>query len=172
MIHGAMLALADDRRARQMIASMVTLLMMPITLVNHAVVTFGLNAMRTSRLTGRQRHAFRMGQEIGDLGRDDLLRVARPEARLHHRGRIDVDLDNRGGARRDVALEIRRDVDHEGVGPLFISGTISRSAISLRRLKQRRQERMGDSARQFGMILVDESRSKRCAVPANCSAPA
>ena len=31
---------------------MVTLLMMPITLVNHAVVTFGLKAMRTARLTG------------------------------------------------------------------------------------------------------------------------
>ncbi len=36
----------------RMIASIVTLLMMPMTLVNHAVVTFGLNAMRTSRLTG------------------------------------------------------------------------------------------------------------------------
>ena len=36
----------------RMMASMVTLLMMPMTLVNQAVVTFGLNAMRTSRLTG------------------------------------------------------------------------------------------------------------------------
>ena len=36
----------------RMIASMVTLLMIPITLVNHAVVTFGLKAIRTSRLTG------------------------------------------------------------------------------------------------------------------------
>ena len=36
----------------RMIASIVTLLMMPITLVNQAVVTFGLKAMRTARLTG------------------------------------------------------------------------------------------------------------------------
>ena len=36
----------------RMIASIVTLLMMPITLVNQDVVTFGLKAMRTTRLTG------------------------------------------------------------------------------------------------------------------------
>ena len=36
----------------RIIASMVTLLMIPMTLVNHAVVMLGLNAMRTSRLTG------------------------------------------------------------------------------------------------------------------------
>ena len=36
----------------RMIASIVTLLMIPITLVNQAVVTFGLKAMRTSRSTG------------------------------------------------------------------------------------------------------------------------
>ena len=34
-----------------MIASIEMLLRMPITLVNHAVVMFGLNAIRTSRLT-------------------------------------------------------------------------------------------------------------------------
>jgi hypothetical protein len=51
MVHGAMLALADDAAPDMMMASMVTLLMMPITLVNHAVVTFGLKAIRTSRLT-------------------------------------------------------------------------------------------------------------------------
>jgi len=35
-----------------MIASMVTLLMMPITLVNQAVMTLGLKAMRTTRFMG------------------------------------------------------------------------------------------------------------------------
>ena len=38
--------------SRPRIASMVTLLIMPMTLVNQAVVTFGLNAMRTTRSTG------------------------------------------------------------------------------------------------------------------------
>ena len=53
----------------RMIASIVTLLMMPITLVNHAVVTFGLKAIRTSRLTGdngapseRERKSIDLGQ--------------------------------------------------------------------------------------------------------------
>ena len=36
----------------RMIASMEMLLMMPMTLVNHAVVMLGLNAIRTARLTG------------------------------------------------------------------------------------------------------------------------
>ncbi len=35
----------------RMIASMLILLMIPITLVNHAVVRFGLKAILTSRLT-------------------------------------------------------------------------------------------------------------------------
>lgn len=35
-----------------MIASIVTLLMIPITLVNHDVVTLGLNATRITSLTG------------------------------------------------------------------------------------------------------------------------
>ena len=36
----------------RMIANMVTLLMMPMMLVNQAVVTLGLKAIRTARLTG------------------------------------------------------------------------------------------------------------------------
>src|SRR3974377_805227 len=36
----------------RMMASMVTLLMMPITLVNQPVVTFGLKATRMARFTG------------------------------------------------------------------------------------------------------------------------
>ena len=36
----------------RMIASMVILLIVPMTLVNHAVVTLGLKSTRTSRLTG------------------------------------------------------------------------------------------------------------------------
>ena len=36
----------------RMIASMLMLLMMPITLVNHAVVRLGLYSIRTLRLTG------------------------------------------------------------------------------------------------------------------------
>ena len=36
----------------RMMASIVTLLMMPMTLVNQAVMALGLKAMRTERVTG------------------------------------------------------------------------------------------------------------------------
>ncbi len=101
----------------RMMASMVTLLMMPMTLVNQAVVTFGLNAIRTSRLTGRQRRAFGMREEVRDLGSDDLLRIAGSESGLDHGGRVDIDLEARLAAGKHVALEIRRNVDHERVLP-------------------------------------------------------
>ena len=41
----------------------MTLLMMPMTLVNQAVVTFGLKAMRTTRLTGDSGAALRRARE-------------------------------------------------------------------------------------------------------------
>ena len=88
-----------------------------MTLVNHAVVTFGLKAMRTARLTGGGWRALRPRQEVGDLGRDDLLRIAGAEARLHHRRRIDIDLHRGLAAAEHIALEIRRDIEHERVLP-------------------------------------------------------
>ena len=97
-----------------------------------------------------------MGEEVGDLGRDDLLRVAGPEARLHHRGRVDVDLQPRPASAENVALKVRRDVDDERVSSLVHQGNDIALGDHLRRLKQRRQERMRDSARELGAILVDD----------------
>ena len=114
----------------RMIASIVTLLMMPMTLVNHAVVTLGLKAMRTTRLTGDSGRAFRPGEKIVDLGRDDLLRVAGPEPRLHHRGRIDIELYCRAGASPSTSRWKFGGMSMTKVyRPAFISGTTSRSAI-------------------------------------------
>ena len=140
----------------RMIASMVTLLMIPITLVNHAVVMFGLNADPHVEIDRRQRNAFRMGEEVGDLGRDDLLRIAGPEARLHHRGRIDVDLQPGPASAENVPLEVRRDVDDERVSSLVHQRNDVAFGDHLRRLEQRRQERMRDPARELGVVLVDD----------------
>src|SRR5271169_2578737 len=97
-----------------------------------------------------------MRYEIIDLVRDDLLRVAGAETRLHHRRRIDVDLEAGPAPRENVALEGRRNVDDERVGALVHQ----RDDVSLgdrpHRLEQGRQERMCDPARQFGMVLVDD----------------
>ena len=88
----------------RMIASMVMLLMIAITLVNQAVVRLGLNAMRTSRIHRRQRDTLRMGDEIRDLGGDDLLRITGAKAGLHHRGRVDIDLEHRLASRQNVLV--------------------------------------------------------------------
>ena len=52
MIHRAMLTFADHRAPARMVATILMLLMIPMTLMNHAVVIFGLNAIRAARLTG------------------------------------------------------------------------------------------------------------------------
>ena len=51
----------------RMIASIVTLLMIPITLVNQEVVRFGLKAMRTSRLTAGRCRALRRGRRKSSI---------------------------------------------------------------------------------------------------------
>ena len=99
----------------RMMASMVMLLMTAITLVNQAVVRFGLKAMLHIEIYRRQRHPLGMGEEIGDLGGDDLLGIAGAEPGLHHRGRIDVDLQPGLLSGQHIAFEIRRDIDHEGI---------------------------------------------------------
>jgi hypothetical protein len=55
----------------------------------------------------RQRHALRAGNEVRYLAGDDLLRIAGAETRLHHRGRIDVDLNGGPAPAQNVALEVR-----------------------------------------------------------------
>jgi len=59
----------------RIIANMVTLLMIAITEVNHAVVMLGLNSMRTARLTRSRGRAFSMRKEIGNLVGDNLLDI-------------------------------------------------------------------------------------------------
>ena len=97
-----------------------------------------------------------MGEEIRDLGADDLLRIAGAKARLHHRRRIDIDLKLGLASSQNVALEVRRDIDHEGE----FSGVHRRNDVpfgdQLRRLEQRRKERMGDPARKLRVVLIDD----------------
>ena len=48
-----------------------------------------------------------MRQEIGKLIGDDLLDIPGAEPRLHHRGRIDIDLERCSGRRRQTGPTIR-----------------------------------------------------------------
>jgi len=43
-----------------------------------------------------------MGEEIRYLGGDDLLRIARAKTRLHHCGRVDVDLESRVASGKNI----------------------------------------------------------------------
>jgi hypothetical protein len=82
-----------------------------------------------------------MGEEVRYLVGDDLLRIAGPETRLYHRGRVDVDLDRGPASAQNIALEVRGYVDHEGVpSPVHQRYDVA-LCDRLRRLEQRRQER-------------------------------
>src|ERR1019366_1043157 len=98
-----------------------------------------------------------MGQEVRYLGGDHLLRIARSKTRLHHCGRIDVDLESWLVSSKNISLKIRRDVDHEGVFSLVHEGNDIPLGNQLRQLEKRRIERMGDPARELGIVLVDDS---------------
>jgi hypothetical protein len=103
-----------------------------------------------------ERRALRVGDEVGDFRRHDLLRIAGPEARLHHRGRVDIDLKRGLAAGQDVALEIWRDVDHERVSTGVHQWDDVALGDPLRRLKERRQEGMSDPSRELRMVFIDD----------------
>ncbi len=97
-----------------------------------------------------------MREEIPDLVGNDLLRIAGTKPRLHHRGRIDVDLKLGLASRQHIALEIRRNIDHEGEFSGVHRGNDVSLGDQLRRLVQRRKEGMGDAAGKLGVILIDD----------------
>src|ERR1039458_2946438 len=98
-----------------------------------------------------------MGEEVRYLGGDDLLCIAGPKTRLHHRSRIDVDLERGLASTQNISLEVWRDVDYEGVSSAVHQGNDVPLGDQLRRLEIRWQECMCDSVRELGMVLVDDS---------------
>ena len=132
------------------------LLMMPITLVNQAVVRFGLNEIAHIEIHWRRPHTLRMGEEIRNLGADDLLCIAGAEAGLHHCRRIDIDLELRVPTCQNVALEVRRDIHHEGEFSAVHHRNDVPFGYQFRRLPQRRKESMGNAARKLRLVLIDD----------------
>jgi hypothetical protein len=129
--------------------------MIPMMLVNHEVSTLGLKAMRTTRLTAAA-GVPSVREKIADFGIDDPLRVIRPETGLYHCSRIDIELDRRLAAGENVAREIRRNVEHEGVSSAVHFWDDVAFGNELRRLKVGPQKGVRDTARQFRMALVDD----------------
>ena len=133
-----------------------TLLMIAMTLVNHAVVMLGLKTIRTARFTPDSGIRSARDTNFENLVGDDLLGVAGPDPRLHHRCRIDIDLDRGATSCEDVALEIRGNADHEGISAFVHRGHDVPFGDELWPLEQRRQERGRDPTREFGVIFVDD----------------
>lgn len=96
-----------------MIASIVTLFMIPITLVNQAVVRFGLKAIDVE-IDCRKWPDLGTRKKVANLGGDNLLGIAGTDARLHQGGGIHVELEPRPASRKQVSLKIGRNVYHEG----------------------------------------------------------
>ena len=156
MIHGAVLALPDDRRPGKNDGQHGDVVDDP----HHAGKPSGghVRVERNSHIEidRRQRHTLLVGEEIGDLGGDNLLRIAGSQPRLYHRRRIDVDLQRGLPSPQDIALEVGGNVDHEGKFPAVHRRNDIPFLYQLRPLKQWRKERMRDSTRKRRLILVDD----------------
>jgi hypothetical protein len=86
--------------------------------------------------------------ELVDLVGDDLLDVAIAGEGLAHARGVHIELHRRALAGQHVALEVGRDVQHEGVVAPVQPGSMSGSAISCGVRELRRVEGRDDARRQ------------------------
>jgi hypothetical protein len=141
-----MLAFAHDRRARENNAEHGDVVDDAHDAREPCRVDIGIEHHADIDIDRRQRRAFLAREQILDLGRDDLLRVAGPETGLDHRRRIDIDLNGRRAAAEDIFFEVRRYVDDEGVPPRIHQRNDVALGDRLRRVKIGRQECADDAA--------------------------
>ncbi len=95
-------------------------------------------------------------QETGEFIAGDILNVGRTDPGLHDRGGVDVHLERRLLAAQNVALEVRGDVEDEGVAP-FVHARIELRQIDLYRgLERRREEGPTDALRENRAVFVDD----------------
>ena len=131
MIHRAVLALADDGRAGQNDRQHRDVVDDPHDAGEPGRRDIGVEGdpdVEIDRLGCRR--ASERDRKLSISRRYDLLGVAGAEPRLHHRGGVDVELDAGRRVPQQVALEVGRDVDHEGVACRCSSAArSSRSAI-------------------------------------------
>src|SRR5258708_39665766 len=98
-----------------------------------------------------------MGKKVRYRGGDDLLRIPGPKTRLHHRSRINVELDRGLASTQNIPLEVRRHVDHEGVSSAVHQGTDLPLGAQLRRLEEWRQQPMRAAAPEYAVVLEADS---------------
>ena len=97
--------------------------MMATMLVNQEVSPLGLNALRMTILTGSSAFASERERKLRDPVVDDVLNIGRADARLLHRGRVDVDLELCVASGPQVVLETRGNV-HDEHEPAPVHGRV------------------------------------------------
>ena len=99
------------------IESIVTWLTTSMTAPNQDLLSSGLKRALRTRSTGSVAAAAITLCESVDLSSNYGMDIATTSERLTHTGRIHVELDRRTPPRQDVALEVGRNVQREGVKP-------------------------------------------------------
>ena len=131
----------------RMIASMVVEEMTPMTLVNQAVTTLGLKAMRTTWPIGAGGGSSWRVRNLAISSVRICCGVAGADPRLHHGGGVDIDLQDRAGGRAtQIALEMGRDIEDERVGADIHQPVDVASARRCGRAGNRAAERRGRAA--------------------------
>ena len=106
-----------------------------------------------------------MREEILDLGRDDLLRIAGPEAGLDHRRRIDIDLNGRARPPRTYFSKLGGMSTMKVYRPRIHQRNDVALGDRLRRLKIGRQNRMKmrrDSSEWSSSTMAIEALCNSC----------
>ena len=98
--------------------------------------------------------------ERTDFVHDDLLDVAAAGERLRHARGVDVELDLRPVAGKDVLLEIVGDDQHERVFAV-VHFRIDLGAVDSRcRQEHRREKGVGDAPGELRIVLIDHGQSR------------
>ena len=140
----------------RIIASMVTLLMICITAVNHELARFGLNLMREASCAARGGSVPVGSKKTSDLARRDAPDKARADACRLHRGGIDIHLQRRLAPAQHVLLKLRRHVHDEGELAAVHRRIDAVDGESLGLLEGRRQKRVADALRELRLVFIDK----------------
>ncbi|CAK9134794.1 unnamed protein product, partial [Ilex paraguariensis] len=120
------------------------------------LVQRGIEARAHHQVHGQGGGAPKAPHELADLGRDDLLHIAVAREGLAHARGVHVQLQLGRAARQHVALEVGRDVEHEGVGARVHARVHLRAVDHGRRRELRRIEGARDALRQRRAVLVHD----------------
>ena len=154
MFDGAVFPLADQRGAGEQDAKLGDVVDHRRHRGKPGGAEVGVEQAARHQLDGRRRGGAPALGEGADLLGDDALDVAGAGLGLALAGGVHVELDRRLAAGQHVALEVGRDVEHEGVAP-GVHVAVHLGEVELgRRDELGRLQRGDDARRELGAVLV------------------